>query len=73
MKCPHGDHELRIGDIPQLHMESYGKSCLVSTECCQRPVHCRPIFSFSAVAYTTDRKEDDWGNKFKRANAAATA
>lgn len=64
MECPHCKKELRLGEIPELHMERYGKTVSVATECCGKGVVCQPYLAFSVRKYQGNQLEDDWGTPY---------
>lgn len=62
MKCPHGNHEAEIPTRAEYNADAYGKSVMVKTDCCDRPVRVIPIRSLRLEAYEGDKTEDDWGD-----------
>jgi C4-type Zn-finger protein len=65
-ECPHCQQELKVASIVQRNMEAYGKPVLYTTNCCEKGVRLNPVFSYTVEPYTGDRKEDDWGEKFRK-------
>lgn len=65
MKCPHCRKTLELPDFARRNMESYGKSCLIVTDCCEKIVRVWPVFTFSAEKYEGKKTVDDWGNEPK--------
>ncbi len=66
--CPHCGGILRLPSCAQRNMESYGKSCLVATECCGGAVRANPVVAFRVTACNDKLlpRVDDWGTPFRR-------
>lgn len=64
--CPHCLAKLNVPDCVTGNIQAYGKSPLIATSCCSKPVRISGSMSFSITATQTDRTEDDWGDPFKK-------
>lgn len=64
-KCPHCNEFLKIPECVYINVETYGRSALVSTECCGHGVMVSRKVSFGINAYCGERTEDDWGEDIK--------
>ena len=68
MPCPHcgepNDYKV-IPSVARSNMNHYGKSVLIATLCCQKPVRVYPVQSYRVEASNTSEPQDDWGNPFK--------
>jgi hypothetical protein len=65
MRCPHCRKELVLLPRAIRNVEDYGTPVLVATECCGKPVIVSRRITISITDIETDRKEDDWGVRFK--------
>lgn len=64
MKCPHGDHELKMAPRVLWNVEHYNENALGATECCGHGVTVQPIRSLRITKYVGPKTEDDWGADF---------
>lgn len=60
MKCPHCDQELKADMTAFYNVETYGKSAVARTMCCERLVTISRVTTFRVSKYEGQEK-DDWG------------
>lgn len=64
--CPHCFKKLELPECAKLNVATYGRSALLSTECCSKPIRLSMATGFRTTKTTTSNDEDDWGKPFKK-------
>lgn len=66
MKCPHCEGRMEIPDYAFGNAETYLKSCVVVTGCCDKAVIIVPKISFRVDPYNGAATEDEWGTPIRQ-------
>lgn len=69
MKCPVCKKELKIPERAYRNTDTYGESCVVTTECCKTLINLCPRREWDAYRYSGSEIEDDWGVPGKNASS----
>ena len=65
MKCPNCESTLDVDQCVYLNADTYGKTNVITTNCCGEAITVRPIRTYEVRRYEGNRSEDDWGNPIK--------
>lgn len=67
MICPQCDDVIKGMNIAMTNLETYNPegSCLVVTQCCNKPVILSARIIYSVKPYLGKRDEDDWEIKLR--------